>query len=120
MKAILIDPKERSITEVEYHDGNLEEIVDLLDCRLIDFVQTYINGDGLYIDDEGMLIEDQYFFKHINSDYPLAGKALVIGIGEQGETIAPLCSVEDLEDHITFLGHRRNVQLMYAKTAGSA
>lgn len=109
MKAVLIDPENQTVTDVEIEAGNLEQIYKLMDCRLVDFVQLYPNGDGVFIDDEGMLIEEQHFFHHINYDHSLAGKALLVGTGNEGETIAPDRDAVETYGHVTFLGDREKV-----------
>ena len=109
INAVLIDPENQKISDVDIEAGNLEQIYELLGCRVVDFVMLYPNGDGVFIDDEGMLIEDQYFFHHINNDYSIAGKALLVGTGDDGETVAPDWDAESLNRHITFLGDREKV-----------
>ena len=60
MKAILINPHEKTITEVEY-SGNYKEIYSLIDCRTFDCVRITPNED-MYIDDEGLLMNNQRYF----------------------------------------------------------
>ena len=62
MKAILIDPVARSVTEVEY-EGGLDSLYRLLDCQRVDAL--HLNGnifeDGwnsVFIDDEALLDEE--------------------------------------------------------------
>ena len=54
MKAILINPHEKIITEVEY-SGNYKEIYSFIDCRTFDCVRLTPHED-MYIDDELSLI----------------------------------------------------------------
>ncbi len=61
MKAILINVKDQSITEVE-HDNTLDNIYDLLDCRTFDVVRID-EVDSIYVDAEGLIEEDQLFHK---------------------------------------------------------
>lgn len=108
MKAFLIDPKKRSIKLVEYNN-TLEHLYELLDCRMVDFVQAYGNADGMFVDDEGLFVEDQYFFHHINVPTPIAGRALIVGTDEDGNTVEADTSVEELHRHVTFIGDRQTL-----------
>lgn len=108
MKAILIDPKEGSVKQVE-HDGSLQNMYDLLGCRTVDFVQTYPNGDGMYVDDEGLYVEDQHFFIHLNYPQPIAGKALILGTDDDGGSIAPDVSVQEVNEMVRWIGDKHNL-----------
>jgi hypothetical protein len=101
LKAFLIDPKERTITEVSY-DGNLEHMYELLSCRSVDAVQINSDRDTIYIDDEGMFVEDQSFFYCKSFQNPLAGRGLVVGTDDEGSDIEPKVSLEELLDDIYF------------------
>jgi len=55
MKAILINPFNQTITEVEY-SGDYKEIYKLIECSTFDCVN--IDDDNtLFVDDEGLLYE---------------------------------------------------------------
>ena len=62
MKAILINVKDQSITEVE-HDDTLDNIYDLLNCRTFTVVRID-ETDSIYVDDEGLYVDDQLFFEY--------------------------------------------------------
>ena len=59
MKAILIDVHNKDIKEIE-HDGKLENIYDLIDCRAFDLV-TIDDVNAIFVDDEGILKDNLYF-----------------------------------------------------------
>ena len=97
----LIDPFEKTITPV-YYDGDFHSIYNLIDCGTFDCVRC--GKYDLFVDDEGLFKEDQQFF--ICSDYihqPLGGKALVVGVDREGNTIPPSITLEELEARILFV-----------------
>jgi hypothetical protein len=53
MRAILLDAKTRTVSEVDY-DGDYKSIYGLIGCQCFTVVQLG-NGDDLYVDDEGLL-----------------------------------------------------------------
>ena len=85
MRAILIDPFAKEITEVDY-DGDYKKIYDLIDCKTFDVVNVPSGNDGIYIDDEGLYAPKQAWFTYrfnahpMHQNIPLVNKALVIGL----------------------------------------
>lgn len=104
MKAFLINPFEKSITEVE-HNGDYREIYKLCDYQTFDVVRLE-EGDGIYVDDEGLLktIAADSFFSlpatHPHQAY--VGKALVLGCDEEGNSTSPKISLEELKARVRF------------------
>lgn len=101
MKAFLIDPKAQRITEVEY-DGDYRSIYKSLDCVRFDVVEINAEKDCVFIDDEGLMSEDAYFFGVQGFPNPLAGKGLVLGTDDEGDSIEPTIGMEDLLDIVSF------------------
>lgn len=87
MKAILIDPHARTVTEVQ-HDGTLEGIYRAIGA---DCVCTVSLGgrDAIFLDDDGLFREGQEFFAIGKYPNPLAGRGLVLGCDAEGESTAP-------------------------------
>jgi hypothetical protein len=87
MKGFLINPFDRTITEVEYN-GTLEHMYELVGCTDIEAVKITSTGDTVWVDGEGLLNDPTHFF--YIGDYPqeLAGKGLVLG-SEAGECVEP-------------------------------
>lgn len=102
MKAFLIDPVARTIEEVE-HDGSLDSIYRLIGADCFACASFDADGNGAYVDDEGLLKPNQEFFLIDGYPQPLAGKGLVLGCDELGETIEPTLSLEDLRNKTRFL-----------------
>lgn len=99
MRAILIDPEAKTITEVDYN-GKLEDIYRLTRCDCVDLVR--IGHHVIYVDDEGLLKSGQSFFKLSNYDQPLAGCGLVVGEGDEGEDGPATVSLKYMQVHVRF------------------
>lgn len=101
MKAYLIDPFAKTITEVEY-TGEYTNIYEHIgvDC----FTALTINNarDTIFLDDEGLFREGQKYFLLHKYPQPLPGKGLVLGTDDQGESVSPVISIMQLEQLITF------------------
>ena len=101
MQAFLIDPVAKTVTPVEY-SGNFHDIYKLTDCDTFD-VARLNHGDGIYIDDDGLFKDNQSFFVHADYPQPLAGKGLVLGVDDQGDSAAPVTTLAELIDKVVFV-----------------
>jgi hypothetical protein len=95
MQAFLIDPFLKTVQAIDYN-GNWETIGPAIDCDLFDIARFDDNGDGVFVDNEGLFKENQAFFVIDGYPSPLAGKGLVLGCDENGEATAPTVSHADL------------------------
>jgi len=105
MKAFLIDPVARTITEVDY-DGDYKSIYRLIECQT--FTVALINDhttDDVFVDDDGLLVSGEvHAFQFIGAHQPYAGKGLVVGEpGDEGETMPATTTLEYLQN-ITHFG----------------
>ena len=101
MKAILINPFDQTIKEAEY-TGDYREIYSLIDCRTFDCVRLTPHED-MYIDDEGLLIDNQRFFRMVEIGANYAGKALLLSHDDEGETKATNWTLQDVKDMVEWL-----------------
>tara|TARA_B100001113_G_C20910009_1_gene535236 strand:+ start:168 stop:524 length:357 start_codon:yes stop_codon:yes gene_type:complete len=115
MRSILINPINETISEIFYakhkEHSRLEWIKNAIDVRTISGIRLDDNGNYLYVDDEGMLLNMNYFFKYTNNDYYvepviLAGKGLVVSTDEDGNDIDSELTLGDLRPKIEFLGRK--------------
>ena len=109
MKAILINAKEKTITEVQVDEKNqLKSIYAHLGVSMIEVAHASglrINGfleveDTLYVDEEGLINETDYGFSVPYGDgtYDFMGNGLVVGHKyNSGEMTDCLSSVEDIQ-----------------------
>ena len=102
IKAILIDVYEKEIREVDY-DGTLDFIYFNLACRTFDVVRVD-DVNGIFVDDEGIL-KDNLYFEYSASDrvFQLAGNGLILGVDDEGNSISPTLTVEDVKGKVNFL-----------------
>lgn len=114
----VINPKSQRLsvekTEMD-HDYNY--IRDLIGCNLFTFVRLYDNGDGVYIDDEGLYAEERHFWIHRNYPQPIVNKAMFAGTDPDGDISVPQTSFKTLEKDIKFIGddHDLRVVIMFNK-----
>ena len=109
VKAILIDVKNQEVKEVE-HDNTLQNIYDLIDCRVFDIVRID-NVNSIFVDDEGILKDNLYFqYSGSNGIFQLAGNGLLLGIDDEGNSISPTLTVEDVKDKVRFLSEGFKVE----------
>lgn len=83
MKAILIDSKNRTVSQIEvsnaYPDINKAIGVDLI-C-----VGTELPGATLYVDDEGLLKSENTVFEFQGAHQPFAGNGVILGFDPNEE-----------------------------------
>ena len=103
MKAILIDVYEKEIREVDY-DGTLDFIYFNLACGTFDVVRID-DVNGIFVDDEGLLRQNQLYFEYPSSNgiFQLAGNGLILGVDDEGNSISPTLTVEDVKSKVNFL-----------------
>ena len=104
MKAILIDVKNQKIKEVE-HDDTLKSIYEHVDCRTFDVI-SIDNNNYVYVDDEGLFVEDQLYFEYLGSERSvrLAGNGLILGLDrESGDSISTTLTTEEVKNKVVFL-----------------
>jgi len=102
MRAILIDPFTQTIEEVDY-SGDYKDIYGLIQCDL--FTTVYLpntSDDTLFVDDEGLYVENQRFFKIDGFHQPLAGCGLLLGTDKEGESTDCMSTVEEVKAIVTW------------------
>lgn len=101
MKTFVIDPEERTITEATY-EGDIEEIYELGDFDRFAVAEFNLQGDAAYVDDEGLFKVDPHFFVINGYPQPLAGKGIVLGCNEDGETVEPSVTLDWLKENVVW------------------
>lgn len=104
MRAILIDPFERTVTEVEFN-GDWRSIKEHIGngCDLFWTGPRLPNEDTVYVDDEGLFKSDQEFFQFSDYPEPLAGRGLVLGTDERGDSVEVKSTLEEIRELVTFV-----------------
>lgn len=75
--------------------------------RGFDAVYGFRNEDTLYVDDEGLLLKENYCFEFTYANghvAPLMGKALVLGTDVEGESVAVKSTLEEVASRIKWVG----------------
>jgi hypothetical protein len=114
MRAILIDPEKRTISEIDFK-GDYRKIQAVIGCGRFTSGSRPLNGsleegfDSLYVSDDDMEDrDDPRFWFQVDADrdppssYPLAGRGLVVGVNEEGASCDARISVAELTSRITF------------------
>ena len=100
MRTLLIDPKEKTITEHE-HNGDWQTIAPTIDAYNFDVIFTDY-GD-IYVDDEGLMNSPEHFWV-LYGLQPIAGKALVFGnTDDEGDSTPAFATAAELQEKIRFL-----------------
>jgi hypothetical protein len=88
-RAILIDPFTETVSQVTLVDTKLQTLRTLIDCDIIT-IASLANGVDMILDDEGLLKDSksQAYFKIGIGSQPFAGKALVVGTDDEGDTVS--------------------------------
>jgi hypothetical protein len=111
MKAILINAKEKTITEVQLEEkDSLQAMYDLLGVELIETVpfadlpnNPFLEfEDMLIVDEEGLINGTDYGFKIHYRDglYPLMGNGLIIGCDKEGANANCISTVESIKEFV--------------------
>lgn len=104
---ILIDPEARTIEPVTGTERDMSRIVgtSTTDSFALAAHTVPLQRDYGLVDDEGLTRGAPiHAFKLTIRDDPIAGRCLVYGAGERGETCDAATPVEFLADHIEWLG----------------
>jgi len=113
MRAIVINPWDQSITEIE-HDGDYKKLYPLLsgptleglpeaDVSCFDIVRLGDNGDHImYVDDCGHCVDHQAYFEFANNTI-IAGRGVILRNDDVGDDRSATLSIKKLHGSIRFL-----------------
>lgn len=103
MKGLLINVKDKTVTEVEVN--HYTDIYKHVGCDLFQPVDID-EKNSVYVDEEGLLklTSDSKFFKIDGMYEPLCGNGLVLGNDyETGESVDTTVSIETLKSKLKFM-----------------
>lgn len=102
MKAIKIDVVQGKIIQIDIAKG-IEPLYKELQCRCFTTIELD-NGDILFLDDEGLLLEEPLgAFVYDNYPQPLSGHGIILGNDEEGESQDCKSTVEEIKKVVRFL-----------------
>lgn len=104
LKAIKIDVIDKKIIEVEI-SSNYKDIYKVLDCDLFTCISPdgFLDGDVLYVDDEGLL-KDPAIGAFSIKGYPqvLSGHGLILGTDKEGGSISCKIDINTIIKRVRF------------------
>ena len=97
MKALLIDPSNKTVTEIEIEKG-IQAIDNAIgnECTTFSCPITLENEDTFYADDEGLFHDITGGIMMKDWQYPIVGKIVVLGSNHKGESVDVKTNAEDL------------------------
>lgn len=106
MRGVLIDPRAKTVTEVEADDWNdTESIYETIQCRTFE-VMSRAGGlavrDALYVDEEAMILrpsDPTFSFKGVGR---LVGLGLIVGHTKDGDCASARTSLHALKKLVLF------------------
>jgi hypothetical protein len=105
MRAILINPEDQTVTEIDIEKG-LPAIYAQIgnNCSTFECPFTYPNGDTIYCDEEGLYHENIGGFMYDGWASPIVGRALVIGQNPNtGNSIDAKSHINAIEFDLDFI-----------------
>ena len=97
MKGVLVDPYTRTIENVEV--GDWRDIQKHLQCDVFSSGGYDEGGDAIYVNDEGLYDETEFWYAPDVYPYPYAGRVLFLGINRaNGESQDAWLDAEDVAD----------------------
>lgn len=107
MRAILIDPENKRVTEVQIPGGDETTgaaINKLIGSDLFCSGHYFDNNDTIYCDDEGLLGEELPMMFRIGMEgQPIPGKGLVVGADEGGNSVDAKTSVGEITEKVRWM-----------------
>lgn len=97
MRAVLINPFDKSVSEVEY-SGDYKDIYTLIGCDL--FTVASDDQIDIWLDDEGLYKPGQAFFWYQGMGQPFAGKGLILCRDNEGESIGTSIDIDEVTNKI--------------------
>lgn len=124
LKGYLIDSAQRTISELDYEYTGRNGIAKIAGYGRSGFCMgwRWPEGDVLYVDDEGLLKPQEYFFK-VNArpdGQPYGGNGFVTGADSIEDTDPPSLSIGDVLAQITWLTRDDYVAWVKARESDGA
>lgn len=95
LRGYLIDPEKKTIEPV-IHNGDYKQIYKFIGADCFDVVRID-DENMIFVDDEGLLNGTRYFFMLKGYPQPFAGKGLLMGSNDEGDTVSSSMRLEDVQ-----------------------
>lgn len=105
MRGILIDPKAGTVSETDAYTGDYQQIYTIIGASLFDCVRVD-DSETMFVDDEGLLNgngkENGFFYVIGDNPVVIAGKALILGTNEEGDSVASKLTIDQVKAMVRF------------------
>lgn len=97
MKALLIDPATKTVSEIEIEEG-IKAIQKAIgdECTTFACPITLDNNDCFYVDDEGLFHDITGGIMMKDWNFPIVGKIVVLGTNNRGKSVDVKTKADDL------------------------
>lgn len=103
MKGILIDPAAKTVTDIEVETW--EAVKEIIGCKWLEGVtiaRIDHHAEQILVNEEGLLVDEPGPFFQIGDNTPIAGKGVVLGVNQEGETVSTRLRAELVAPRISF------------------
>lgn len=112
MQVIKIDSLNEDISIIDI-DDTLEDIYEQLDCDIFECPITLDNRDCLYVDEEGLFVNEyKGAFYFGDFPHPLFGNGLIIGTSIEGDNEDALSNIRTIKNKVTFIPEETGKHLL--------
>jgi hypothetical protein len=113
VRAFLIDPAERQVTEIDFEGGS-KALQKILGCCNFAEGSRPLRGnlsvgwDGVFVSDDPLETKKERHWFQVDanryppSSYPIAGRGLVVGVDTEGDECDAGIDIEELRSRVTF------------------
>jgi hypothetical protein len=102
MRAIVINARDRTITEIDF-DGSLTSLQSIVG-GLIEAVYSGLDEHHhCYVNEEGLLERPEFFFMFRDGHQPLAGNGIILSTTEDGDEAACTVPLDWVKERVTFM-----------------
>ena len=102
MRAIIINAKDRTVTETEI-DGKLDSLQQIVG-GLIEPVSQGLDGEHhCYVNEEGLYDNPRHFFLFKNGHQPLAGNGVILASTDDGDEAPCTLPLDWVKQRVTFM-----------------
>jgi hypothetical protein len=102
MRAIIVNPEDRTITETEI-DGSLKTLQQIVGGLIEPVYHGLDDNHHCYVNEEGLLHDPLYFFMFTDGHQPLAGHGVILSTTDDGGEAPCTLSVDWVKQRVTFM-----------------
>jgi Domain of unknown function (DUF3846) len=102
MRAIIINAKDRTVTEAEI-DGLLQSLQNIVGGLIDTVTQGLDEQHHCYVNDEGLLDSPQHFFMFKDGHQPLAGNGVILASTDDGDEAPCTLPLDRVRQRVTFM-----------------